>query len=267
MSRTGEKVDMGYVVLQGGAEFGGQMAQSDRRSLALAGGDRARVAILPTAAVPDRNHQRAGENGRRWFSSLGGRRVAVLPLIDSLSAADSEVVKAIRASDLIYLLGGYPGYLVRTLNGSPAWEGIKSAHERGAVVAGSSAGAMVLCEKLFDPYGGQVIRGLGLVPGCCLVPHHDSSGGKWVADLQKGLPGYTIIGIDEQTGMINDGPQHRWNVYGRGAATIYRQESIRTYEPGSPFDMELTTDAPEATACRFSSISDLKRRRTSEIQR
>jgi cyanophycinase len=94
---------MGYVVLQGGAEFGGQMAQSDRRSLSLAGGNRARVVILPTAAVPDRNHQRAGENGRRWLSLLGGRRVEVLPLIDTLSASDPEVSKAINASDMIYL--------------------------------------------------------------------------------------------------------------------------------------------------------------------
>jgi cyanophycinase len=228
---------MGYVVLQGGAEFGGEMAQSDRRSLALAGGDRARVAIVPTAAVPDRNHRRAGENGRRWFSRLGGRRIAVLPLIDSLSAADPEVCKAIHASDLIYLLGGFPGYLAQTLSGSPAWQAIKSAHAGGAVVAGSSAGAMVLCEKLFDPYLSQVIRGLGLVPGCCLVPHHDTFGGKWTADLQKDLPGLTIIGIDEQTGMINDGPQRKWNVYGRGAATIYRQKSVRQYIKGSPFEV------------------------------
>lgn len=227
----------GYIVLQGGAEFGGQMAQSDRRSLALAGGNRARVVILPTAAVPDRNHQRAGENGRRWFSSLGGRRVEVLPLIDTLSAADQELSKAINASDMIYLLGGFPGYLAQTLDGSAAWGAIKAAHARGAVVAGSSAGAMVLCEKLYDPYLRQVVQGLGFVPNCCLVPHHDTSGRKWVADLQKDLPGLTIIGIDEQTGMIDDGPQRRWNVYGRGAVTIYRRHSVRQFEPGTPFDL------------------------------
>ncbi len=228
---------MGYIVLQGGAEFGGQMAQSDRRSLALAGGDRARVAILPTAAVPDRNHQRAGENGRLWFSSLGGRQVEVLPLIDTLSAADPELGKAIIASDLIYLLGGFPGYLAQTLGGSAAWGAVRAAYARGAVVAGSSAGAMVLCEKLYDPYLRQVIQGLGLVPGCCLVPHHDTSGRKWVAGLRKDLPGLTIIGIDEQTGMIDDGSQRKWNVYGRGGVTIYRQHGARQYEPGTPFEL------------------------------
>ena len=234
---AGEKEGMGYIVLQGGAEFNGRMAQSDRRSLALAGGNRARVAILPTAAVPDRNHQRAGENGRRWFSSLGSGRVEVLPLIDSLSAADPELGKSIIASDLIYLLGGFPGYLAQTLGGSAAWSAVRAAYERGAVVAGSSAGAMVLCEKLYDPYRRQVVRGLGLVPGCCLVPHHDTSGHKRVAGLQKELPGLTIIGIDEQTGMIDDGPQRQWNVYGRGVVTIYRQHNARQYKPGTLFEL------------------------------
>jgi cyanophycinase len=195
------------------------------------------VTIVPTAAVPDRNHLRAGENGRRWFSSLGGRQVEVLSLIDTLSAADLELGETLHASDLIYFLGGFPGYLAQTLDGSAAWDAINDAYAHGAVVAGSSAGAMVLCEKLYDPYLRQVIQGLGLVPGCCLVPHHDTFGYKWVVDLQKDLPGLTIIGIDEQTGMIDDGPQRRWNVYGRGTVTIYRQDGVRQYEPGTPFEL------------------------------
>ena len=62
---------MGYIVLEGGAEFGGEMAAPDRRALELAGGLDVPVSIIPTAAAPDNNHQRAGENGKRWFQSLG----------------------------------------------------------------------------------------------------------------------------------------------------------------------------------------------------
>ncbi len=226
---------MGYIVLQGGAEFGGQMARSDRRSLALAGGDHARVTILPTAAVPDRNHRRAGDKAMRWFSSLGASQITILPLVDTLSAADPAIGKILKASHLIYLLGGFPGYLAQTLSGSAAWEMIKEAHAGGAVVAGSSAGAMVLCEILFDPYRRQMTKGLGLIPGACIVPHHDTSGHGWVTDLQKDLPETTIIGIDEQTGMIDDGPVRQWNVYGRGAVTIYRQGRVERFEPGTPF--------------------------------
>lgn len=237
---------MGYIVLQGGAEFSGQMAQSDRRSLALAGGIQARVAILPTAAVPGRNHRRAGENGRLWFEMLGGRQVDVLPLTSALSAEDTAVGKTLTTSNLIYLLGGLPGYLARTLSGTPAWEAVRNAHLRGAVVAGSSAGAMVLCDVLYDPYADRVIPGLGMVPGCCVVPHHDTFGRRWVAGLQKDLPGHTIIGIDEQTGMIDDGSDGSWNVYGRGGVTLYTPRGMRRFGPGSPFRLSSATVATKA---------------------
>ena len=46
---------MGYLVLEGGAEFGGRMADPDRRALALAGGPEASVVIIPPAAAPGHN--------------------------------------------------------------------------------------------------------------------------------------------------------------------------------------------------------------------
>ncbi len=51
----------GYILLEGGAEFGGRMAQPDLRAIELAGGIEVPVCILPTAAVPDNNHHRAGQ--------------------------------------------------------------------------------------------------------------------------------------------------------------------------------------------------------------
>ena len=53
----------GYLLLEGGAEFGGQMSEPDRRAIELAGGPSAQISIIPTAAAPDNNHQRAGRNG------------------------------------------------------------------------------------------------------------------------------------------------------------------------------------------------------------
>jgi len=71
---------MSFILLAGGAEFGGQMAVADRLAIQLAGGPDAAVAILPTAAAPDNNHQRAGENGVNWFKYLGATNVSALPL-------------------------------------------------------------------------------------------------------------------------------------------------------------------------------------------
>ena len=227
---------MGYILLEGGAEFGGEMAAADRRALELAGGLDALISIIPAAAAPDNNHQRAGENGKRWFQSLGATRVVVLPLIDRVSANDPAIVDVLKKSRLIYLLGGFPHYLGQTLLQSRAWQAMLTAYETGAVIAGSSAGAMVLCEHYYNPAAAEVVKGLGLVPGACVIPHHDTSGKSWAQKLKRPLPDAILIGIDEQTGMVNDGPQGSWQVYGKGEVTLYQHDAARHFRPGAPFE-------------------------------
>src|SRR4051812_26306994 len=150
----------GYILLEGGAEFGGRMAEPDQRAITLAGGPGTRVSIIPAAAAPDQNHERAGRNGVEWFRSLGARQVAALPLIDRAAADRPEVVAALRESRLIYLLGGFTHHLGQTLAGSASWQAILAAYADGAVIAGSSAGAMVLCQHYYDPEGRRVVEGL-----------------------------------------------------------------------------------------------------------
>jgi cyanophycinase len=229
----------GYLLLEGGAEFGGAMAEPDQRALELAGGADASVAIIPAAAAPDHNHQRAGMNGQRWFQSLGARRVSVVPLIDRASAANERVVAQLRAAQLIYLLGGFTHYLGQVLAGSLAWEAVLEAYADGAVIAGSSAGAMVLTEVYYDPMGGRTEMGLNLIPGCCVIPHHDTFGKKWAPRLRELLPAATLIGIDEQTGMLFDEEAGGWRVYGRGSATLYSiGTNPRVHFGGETFTLE-----------------------------
>ncbi|MEJ2661773.1 MAG: Type 1 glutamine amidotransferase-like domain-containing protein [Desulfobacteraceae bacterium] len=193
---------MGYLVLQGGSEFGGRMRASDLRAIALAGGRDAAVAIVPAAAAPDGNHRRAGKNGLKWFHMLGARNVTVLPLVDRQSADDPDVASGLRRSRLIYLLGGFPEYLAGVLQGSTGWKAIRAALAEGAVLAGSSVGR------------------------------------SWVDRLQKELPSANLIGIDEETGMINDGPAGTWSVYGAGAVVIHRGHKSERYGAGQRLDLE-----------------------------
>ena len=228
----------GHILLEGGAEFGGRMAEPDRRAIELAGGPGARISIIPAAAAPDRNHQRAGANGVRWFRGLGAQHVAALPLIDRDSAERPEVVAALRESRLIYLLGGFTHYLGQTLLGSASWHAILEAYAAGAVVAGSSAGAMVLCEHYYDPQAGRVVDGLNLVPNVCVLPHHDTFGRRWAPRLGELLPSSVLIGIDERTGMLDDGDGGRWRVYGQGIVTLYREGQELVYREGERFRLE-----------------------------
>jgi cyanophycinase len=196
---------MGFILLEGGAEFGGQMEIPDRQAVAMAGG-----MDVPT-------------------------HVTVLPVIDRLSADAPEFAGSLKNSKLIYLLGGLPRYLGETLANTRCWQAIQAAYYAGAVIAGSSAGAMVLGQYYYDPVGAQVLQGLGLAGGICVLPHHDTFGNDWAAPLGHLLPDTILVGIDEETGIIDNASGDRWQVFGKGAITIYRKGQIEKYASQQTF--------------------------------
>ena len=57
---------------------------------------------------------------------------------------------------------------------TPLWDALVWAWNDGAVVAGTAAGAMVLCDPMVDPRGGAYTVGLGLVGQLGLVPRADT---------------------------------------------------------------------------------------------
>jgi cyanophycinase len=228
---------MGYLLLEGGAEFGGRMRDPDLKAIELAGGLDSPIRIIPTAAAPDNNHGRAGNNGIRWFKSLNAKDVLSVPLVSKIRADDREIAATLRSAKLIYLLGGFTHYLGQTLKGSLAWEAVLEAYQAGAVIAGSSAGAMAMCQYYYDPGAGRVHEGLNLVANSLVLPHHDTFGKSWAPKLTKKLPDVTLIGIDEQTGMIDDGEHGAWNVYGRGSVTVYRKNQTENHRTGTSFSL------------------------------
>ena len=228
---------MGFILLAGGAEFGGQMAAADRPAIELAGGPGAPICIVPAAAAPKNDHWRAGQNGLNWFRHLGANNVAVLPLSDRSSANDPAVAEALSRSRLIYLLGGSSHYLAQTLKGSQSWQAIMDAYHKGAVIAGSSAGAMVLCRHFYDPGASRTIQGLKLIKGLCILPHHDTFGKSWAARLKKMLPNTVLLGIDEETGVICRSAAGLGQVHGRGKITLYKKGKIDTIGPEQEFNL------------------------------
>jgi cyanophycinase len=132
--------------------------------------------------------------------------------------------------------------LAETLAGSRAWEAMRNAFSAGAVIGGSSAGAMVLCEHCFDPASQQVMPGLNLLPGCCVLPHHNTFGKSWAPRLALLLPGATLLGIDEETGLLNDGPAGEWTVFGKGAVTVYYRSGQTVFKHGRRFVLPIGED-------------------------
>ena len=228
----------GYLLLAGGAEFGGQMAAADRQALAAAGGLEAPVAIIPAAAAPDHNAERAGNNGVRWFQSLGAQAVEALPLVDRITADDPAIAYRLRRARLIYLLGGFPAHLAASLWESLSWQALRKAYQSGAVIAGSSAGAMVLGRRYYDPFQSVVKPGLDLIGPVCVIPHHAAVGRQWVAVLQKALPTDRLLGIDEETGALAPGIDGTWQVFGKGRVVLYTQDQRLAFGPGDTFRID-----------------------------
>jgi len=203
--------------------------------MTLAGGKAAPISIIPAAAAPDNKQDRAGNNGVTWFRNLGALRVTTVPLIDKPSADDPAIADVLRHSSLIFLLGGFPGYLAQTLINSLNWKAISETERAGGVIAGSSADAMVLCEHFYDPFQNRVTGGLNMVHGACVIPHHDTTGRKWASKLRELLPDTMLIGIDEETGMISDSLDGFWHVYGKGQITLYRENHVERFAQNREF--------------------------------
>jgi len=181
----------GTLGLVGGAEFTPACEAIDRALLAAAPTDR--VVVLPTAAAfehPDRVLDRANH----WFAGLDASMVGcrVLGRPDALAAEHIDVV---RASGFTYLAGGSPMHLRSVLKATPLWDALVAAWRDGGVLAGSSAGAMVLTDPMVDPRGGAFTLGLGLIPRLAVVPeaeqwHHERM--HRTLGLAKGFPLVTL---------------------------------------------------------------------------
>ncbi len=225
---------MGYFLLEGGAEFQGAMIEAGARALELAGGQKASVDIIPAAATPDNNHQHARIKAVQWFGRLGSENVICRMLIDHSSANDPDIAQELKRSRLIFMLGGFPSHLAQSLiaTRTRSFQSIRSVLENGGIIGGSSAGAMVLCEYYYDSFKQRIKPGLNLLPGMCIIPHHNTSGSTWIPPLKLLLPGKILLGIDEQTGLINDASSGGWTVYGRGEAVLYGQRRTQSFSAG-----------------------------------
>ena len=223
----------GRIALVGGDEFRPGCEEMDGAILRAAGVERPSLLVLPTAAA-DQNPSKAASNGVSYFASLGAD-ASPLMVLDGAHANDDELLAPVDEADVVYLTGGSPQRLLDVLRGSLLLEKLERALHRGAIVAGSSAGAMVMGEWMrFRGWR----RALGVARGVATLPHHEGSDPDRVAQemAASAPPGATVLGIDGRTGCLG-GPS-AWEVLGAGGATVYQGGSWRRYSAGDTLRVE-----------------------------
>jgi cyanophycinase len=189
-----------------------------------------RVICLPTAAGKE------GPDRIAYWSRLGidhftrlKVHVESLPVIDHASANDERFASIIDRSNFVYLSGGKPHYLYSTLKSSLVWEAILSVLSRGGLLAGCSAGAMILGEKFFGFPG--LKPGFNFLPRVMVIPHYDQFPGYVITSLRV-MAGRDLIvlGIEGNTALFSNGEQYE--VLGSGGVVVWKKGSKTRYNRG-----------------------------------
>ncbi len=219
---------MDNVILVGGDEFREECISMDTYLLEKLNNPRPRVAIIPTAAA-NQQPQKAAENGVRYFNSLGANAESIM-VLSREDAQNNIYVEKISEMDLIYFTGGDPRHLLVSLKETVFMEDVVSSVSKGAFLAGSSAGAMVLGSKI--RYGNW-ISGIGLIPNTTIMPHHEKSAPEDIlseshAELATGT---RIIGVDSATGVFLQSGEVK--ILGKGKVVFYSENNYKIMRANS----------------------------------
>ncbi|MBK6949130.1 MAG: cyanophycinase [Haliscomenobacter sp.] len=203
---------------------GGSRPEAMRREMIRLGGlDRGRYAvILPmSSAEPDSSIY----YGIQQFRQLGVPASQLTGFYLSREYCPQHLLDSLTNAGLIYLSGGVQTRFMDTIQGSPVQETLWKAYLNGAVIAGTSAGAAVMSQKMIT--GEQVLHpddggsfryiesgnvelstGLGFLKNAIVDQHfvYRMRHNRLITVVLEN-PGMLGIGIDEATAIVVDRDQ------------------------------------------------------------
>ncbi len=218
------------VVLCGGAEFTAENEALDHAWRRLCTARKPRLALITAAADEPVHIVRAA---KRTLSKLDVELLSVqldpnTPLPDHHPLSD-----ALAGAQFVYLTDGNPIALMDALHKNNNLELLRTAWHMGTVLIASGAGAMALCEYMWNGEGWE--SGLGFLQGITVLPHHERIAARFSAErLRRDLPEPTVIlGIEDATGLALQGTQAQ--VVGASSVTVYRAGGVQVYASGQHF--------------------------------
>ncbi len=220
------------LALIGGEEFATGFENVHAALLTNLANGQSRGVFLPTCATHD-----GLETVRFWCEKAREKLSPVsasveTPLvIDKQSANDPGNAALVANADWIYLGGGFPHIGMYILSSTQVLRELRKAAERGVLILGASAGAMMMCAQSFvitpDLFAGKTepepLDCLGFIPHSLCIPHFNRAySQRWTSDGVRPTD-TTLIGIEEQTALVNT--QGYWEVLGGGDVAVFERGS------------------------------------------
>lgn len=200
---------------------GGPLSPSLKREfLELAGGENARLVIIPGAAISE---QRRHEYLEDW-KHLGVQSVHVLHAESRREADDPEFSSVLDQATGVWLGGGLQTWFSAWYRQTKVEDRLHGVLARGGVIGGTSAGASAMSAVMMAGGRGEPIegRGLGLFPEAVIDQHCLRR--NRVARMMKMLDGHPDLiglGIDESTAVIVERSRMRLTVSGASYVVAY----------------------------------------------
>jgi len=202
--------------------------------MVIGGAEDGHVVVVSTASSLG---DEATERYRELFGGLGIARVSGLRPEERAEANAPEVVKLLADATGVFLTGGNQSRLTQVVGGTRLADALLLAHDRGAVLAGTSAGASAMASHMVA-YGRSgptpknrmvhLSAGLGVIQNVVIDQHFEQRArvGRLLA-LVAQSPALLGIGVDEDTCAIVH-PDRTLQVVGKGAVTIVDGGHIKT---------------------------------------
>ncbi len=221
-------------MLIGGAEDKLNAKRILSRFVRFAGGRDGHVVVVSTASSLG---EVATNSYVRLFTELGVARVSGLSPQERGEAEDPQMAATLNDATGVFLTGGNQLRLTSVVAGTRLDSAMHLAHDRGVVVAGTSAGASALADHMVisgdsgaTPRHGIVHlgAGLGFVPNVIVDQHFEERArlGRLLSAIAQS-PSLVGLGLDEDTTAIVYSDR-TMEVLGRGSVTVVDGSQMNT---------------------------------------
>ena len=215
-----------------------------------AGGIDANIVVIPTASsIP----VEVGENYLTAFSTLGCKNVKVLDIRSKEDSETEHAIDLIKNANCVMFSGGDQSKITDRIGNTTIHNILAERYkiEEGFVIAGTSAGAMVMTNEMIA--GGSateafikgavtMYNGLALIPELIIDTHFIRRGrfGRQSEAVAK-FPNLIGFGLAEDTGMIIKN-NNTCTVIGSGMVIVFDGKSLthnneKVLEKGTPMTM------------------------------